>query len=89
MNGYQFGGICLIAAAILWLAGEVKADPIPPYCFDSRLCEGDFGSSYYCPDTGGWVGPFGACDALVTGGYAPGGQRPNESNRDWDEGDDW
>lgn len=60
---------------------------VPAYCYDQRLCDGDFGSSYYCPDTGGWVGPFGACDALVTGPYAPGGQRPNQSN--WDEGDDW
>lgn len=52
--------------------------PIDPYCYDQRLCDGDFGSTYYCPDTGGWVGPFGACDALVTGPYAPGGLRPNE-----------
>lgn len=58
---------------------DAPLDPVDPYCFDARLCSGDFGSTYYCPDTGGFVGPFGACDALVTGPYAPGGLRPNES----------
>lgn len=67
--------------------GVAGADPVDPYCFDARLCSGDFGSTYYCPDTGGFVGPFGACDALVTGPYAPGGQRPNQSN--WDDNEGW
>ncbi|BBZ23899.1 hypothetical protein MHIB_23170 [Mycolicibacter hiberniae] len=80
----------LLVAAVLAggaLAPPAAADPIPAYCYDQRLCDGDFGSTYYCPDTGRWVGPFGACDALVTGGYRPGGQRPNEGN--WDAEDDW
>ncbi|OQZ95408.1 hypothetical protein BST15_14220 [Mycolicibacter arupensis] len=64
-----------------------SADPIEPYCYDQRLCDGDFGSRTFCPDSGGWVGPFGACPSLNTGPYSPGGLRPNESN--WDGDEDW
>lgn len=77
----------LIAGAILasgaLSAPVTNADPIQPYCFDQRLCSGDFSGTHYCPDTGRFVGPFGACDSLVTGPYAPGGQRPNQSH--WDD----
>lgn len=76
--GYVFGWTCIFLALVLWVAGKANADPMDPYCFDQRLCDGDFGSTFYCPDTGGFVGPFGACDALVTGPYAPGGIRPNQ-----------
>lgn len=76
------------AMSAVFFCPTAGADPIPAYCFDDRLCSNDFGSTYYCPDTGGWIGPFGACDALVTGPYAPGGLRPNQSNWD-DEGDEW
>ena len=64
-------------------APTANAAPIDPYCYDQRLCDGDFGDTYYCPDTGGFVGPFGACDALVTGPYAPGGLSPNEGSAGW------
>lgn len=77
MNGYHFGFTCIVAAVILWAAGQAKADPIQPYCFDPRLC-GDPGKVTYCPDTGGMMGPYGACRSLVTGPYAPGGLRPND-----------
>lgn len=73
-----------LACAVL-SAPTALADPIEPYCFDSRLCGNDFGSRTYCPDSGSWVGPFGACPSLNTGPYAPGGLRPNESN--WDDED--
>lgn len=67
-------------AAVLagFFAPVAYAGPMPSYCYDQRLCDGDFGDTSYCPDTGGFVGPFAACDALVTGPYAPGGLRPNE-----------
>lgn len=80
----------LVIAAVLTggaaSAPTAAADPIPALCFDDRLCSDDFGSATYCPDTGRWVGPFAACDALVTGGYRPGGQRPNQSSWDVDDG---
>lgn len=59
------------------------AGTTPNYCFDQRLCDGDFGSTHYCPDTGGFVSPFEGCDALVTGPYAPGGLSPNEGSTSW------
>ena len=60
----------------LFIAPSASADPLPPLCFDQRLC-GDQGSVTYCPDTGRMVGPYSACPGLVTGPYAPGGLRPN------------
>lgn len=82
-----------VAAVLAGLFGPLgvqtpiaKAGPMPSYCYDQRLCDGDFGDTSYCPDTGGFVGPFAACDALVTGPYAPGGLSPNESR--WDDGED-
>lgn len=78
--------VTMALSAAMLSAPVATADPIPAYCHDARLCGDDFGSTFFCPDTGRWVGPFAACDALVTGGYRPGGQRPNESSWDVDDG---
>lgn len=72
-----------VATAAVLFCPVASADPLDNYCFDQRLCDGDFGSTFYCPDTGGFVGPFGACDALVQGPYAPGGLSPNEGSEGW------
>ena len=69
-------GLAAALAMAVCLAPAAAADPDDPLCFDPRLC-GDLGSVSYCPDTGGMVGPFDACPALVTGPYAPGGLHPN------------
>lgn len=73
-----------VAAVVGMLAplGVASANPIEPHCFDARLC-GDLSDATYCPDTGRKAGPFTACDSLVTGPYAPGGLRPNQSI--WDD----
>lgn len=65
----------LVASVGIGVAAPASAAPAS--CFDQRLC-GDLSDVYYCPDTGAVVGPFGACPALVTGPYAPGGLRPND-----------
>lgn len=79
MTRLLFSVLTAIAAVSGLSTPAASADPYEPYCYDQRLCSGDFSDTYYCPDTGGFVGPFGACDALVTGPYAPGGLRPNQS----------